>query len=146
MEKAEEIISAIFDKKAGIESESYVRAYKNWQNIIKDQRLSDHCRLEDISKNSIRVSFDHPGWIQVFKMNQKMILQRLNSQYKDLHINSVSMHLKDQKFTQKKLKPDASENDNKVDKKDFKGNMSSIKDDELKLRLENLKKKLQGDK
>jgi Dna[CI] antecedent, DciA len=146
MEKAEEIISAIFDKKAGIESESYVRAYKNWQNIIQDQRLSDHCRLEDISKNSIRVSFDHPGWIQVFKMNQKMILQRLNSQYKDLHINSVSMHLKDQKFTEKKLKTNVAENDNKVNKKDFKGNMSSIKDDELKLMLENLKKKLQGDK
>lgn len=146
MEKAEDIISAIFDKKAGIESKSFVRAYKNWQNIVQDNRLADHCRLEDISNNSIRVSFDHPGWIQVFKMNQRMILQRLNSQYKDLHINSVSMHLKDQKFHEKIVKPEPVKNDIKVNKKDFKGNMSSIKDDELKLRLQNLKKKLQGDK
>jgi len=146
MEKAEDIISAIFDRKAGIESESYNRAYKNWHNIVQDKRLADHCRLEDISQNSIRVSFDHPGWIQVFKMNQKMILRRLNSQYKDLNINSVSMHLKDQKFSEKKIKPEPLESDTKVSKNSFKGDMSSIKDDELKLRLENLKKKLQGDK
>lgn len=146
MEKAEEIISALFDNKRGLESESYVRVFKSWQNIVQDSRLADHCRIEDINGNSIRISFDHPGWIQQFKMNQKMILKRLNDQYRDLNITSVVMHLRDEKLPEKRIKPEVPVNDNKSKDQNYKKDLSSIKDDELKLRLENLKKKLQGDK
>ncbi|MDC7239905.1 MAG: DUF721 domain-containing protein [Spirochaetales bacterium] len=144
MEKAEEIISLLFDKNIQKESRSFVNINNKWAEILQDSRLADHCRLEDIENGAIKVSFDHPGWIQVFKMNQSRILRRLNQKYANLNIHSVSMFLKDQKIPERKESAPESPVP-KSEKKDYKANMESIKDDELKLRLENLKKKLQGD-
>ncbi len=144
MEKAEEIISLLFDRNVQKESQSYVNINRKWSDILQDSRLADHCRLEDIENGSIKVSFDHPGWIQVFKMNQTAILRRLNQKYANLNIHSVSMYLKDQKIPERKV-VEVESAPPEPEKRDYKGNMKSIKDDELKLRLENLRKKLQGD-
>jgi hypothetical protein len=144
MDKADTIISNLFNIRGYSESKGFMEAYKNWKKIIGDERLSDHCKLEDINDNSIRVSFDHPGWIQVFKMNQSNILRRLNTRYPNFTITSVSMYLKDDKIPstlplrRKENTPD------KTESIQYKGNLKSIKDDELKMRLENLKKALQG--
>ncbi|WP_168203521.1 DciA family protein [Oceanispirochaeta crateris] len=144
MDKADQIISNLFNIQGNSESKGYREAYKNWKKIIGDERLSDHCKLEDISNHAIRVSFDHPGWIQVFKMNQSRILKRLNTQYPNFSITSVSMHLNNEKFVQnkaeekKEIKPPATKNQS------FNGDLKSINDNELKMRLESLKKTLQG--
>ena len=145
MEKAENIISRIFDGKADKNSSGFVKVFTHWNYILQDKRLADHCHLEDINDNSIRVSFDHPGWIQIFRMNQSSILRRLNSHYKNLHVSSVIMYLKDQKLPSQPLSRKVMEEkkEKKGEKKEFTVNLQDIRDDELKDMLQNLGDKLQ---
>ena len=90
---------------------------------------------------SMRISFDHPGWIQSFKMNQHTILKRINMQYPDLNIQSLILYLKDgdkvPRRTPVQEKPVIEEKKEKL-KSDFSG----IEDDELRKRLMDLKKKM----
>ena len=140
MEKAEDIISALFNKSSS-DHGSFVGINRNWKNIVGDERLSDHCRPEDMDGNSMRISFDHPGWIQSFKMNQTMILKRINNQYPDLNIQSLILYLKDGDRVPRKIvkeeKPAVEEKKVKL-----KSNFSEIEDDELRKRLMDLKKKI----
>lgn len=148
MDKAETIISEIFGEKVTSENAHITAIMKNWSYILIDKRLADHCRLEDLSSSQLTVSFDHQGWIQVFKMHQRQILNNLNRYTKNSKIISVRMIMKADvekyKKQRKVIPPIQSQNDIKADKKDFSGNMDNIHDDELKKQLENLKKKLQG--
>jgi len=146
VDKADKIISSLFENNGNTKSHPYSELFKKWKSIILDDRLADHCRLEDINNHSIRVSFDHPGWIQVFKMNQKQIMARLNNQYPGLDISSVSMHLRDEKLPP----PPPPRPDQPVEKegsqKSYRENLNDIKDEDLKNMLRNLKKTLQGKK
>jgi len=147
MDKADKIISSLFDKKGNSESQLYSDLFKKWKNILQDERLADHCRLEDISGHTVRVSFDHPGWIQVFKMNQMQIMRRLNRNYPGLNISSVTMHLRDEKIILPRPKiPLSSQSETDHKARNFKGNLNEIKDEDLRNVLKNLKKTLQGKK
>lgn len=146
MDKADQIISILFDKVNPSESRNYTDIFKRWKTIVQDDRLADHCRLEDIQGHSIRVSFDHPGWIQLFKMNQSEIINRLNRQYAGLNISSVSMHLRDEKFNLPPVKTrnkDIPETED-AGVKDIKTSLNDIKDEDLKSILKNLRKTLNG--
>ena len=141
MEKAEDIVSALFNNSSSKHG-SFVKIYKNWKNIVGDARLADHCRPEDIDRGSMRISFDHPGWIQSFKMNESTILKKINNQYPELNIQSVILYLKDgEKVPHRVEKKDISVSEK--DNTPLKGDFSKIKDDDLKKKLMDLKKKIE---
>ncbi len=148
MEKAENIISELFNIKDSEKNSFYYPVFKNWKFIIPDSRLSDHCRIEDINGHQLIVSFDHQGWIQVFKMHQKQIINNINKYLKNENITSVRMIIrseKDKYLTRRinsGLQLKRTEDNSK--KENYSGNIDSIQDEELKKHLENLKKKLQG--
>jgi hypothetical protein len=143
MEKAEDIISALFNNSSS-EHGSFVQINRNWRKIVGDERLADHCRPEDMDGNSMRISFDHPGWIQSFKMNQRLILKRINTQYPDLNIQSLILYLKDGEHVPRRVKK-AEKPVPEEEKKAIRADFSGIEDDELKQRLMNLKKKMDND-
>ncbi len=142
MEKAEDIISALFNNSSS-EHGSFVKISKNWRYLVGDERLGDHCRPEDIEGGNMRISFDHPGWIQSFKMNQITILKRINKQYPELKIQSLTLYLKDGNKVPRRIKK-AEEPVPEEKKKTVKADFSGIEDDELKKRLMDLKKKMEN--
>ena len=121
---------------------------KNWSYILIDKRLADHCRLEDLTSSQLTVSFDHQGWIQVFKMHQRCILGNLNKYTGKSKVTSVRMIMKGdvEKYKQVRKPARLVEQESSKNQEDavFTGTMDNIHDDELKKQLENLKKKLQG--
>ena len=148
MDKAESIISEMFGKTVQQDNASVSLVLKNWNKILIDRRLPDHCHLEDINSTQLIVSFDHQGWIQVFKMYEKQILKNLNIYLKPHRISSVRMLMKAdvEKYREKAVKPLSAvrKEENKDENIPFTDSMEEIKDDELKKQLENLKKILQG--
>ena len=148
MDKAETIISELFGKRVQQDSAEVTLILKNWNRILIDKRLPDHCHLEDINSTQLIVSFDHQGWIQVFKMNQRQILNNLNRYLKQNRITSVRMLMKAdvEKYKKKTVYPaiPTVKEDEKKENVPFTDNMEDIKDNDLKKQLENLKKKLQG--
>ncbi|OQY33304.1 MAG: hypothetical protein B6241_08535 [Spirochaetaceae bacterium 4572_59] len=148
MDKAESIISEIFGEKVKNANSHITNIMKNWTHILIDKRLADHCRLEDLSLTQLTVSFDHQGWIQVFKMHQRQILNNLNKYTRNSKIISVRMIMKGDvekyKKTAKPIQQVVHKSNKKADKAAFSDNIENIHDDELKKQLENFKKKLQG--
>ena len=148
MDKAENIISELFNIKDDGKNSPYSPIFKNWKYIIPDKRLSDHCRIEDINVHQLIVSFDHQGWIQVFKMHQRQIINNINRYLKNEKISSVRMIMRSEKGKYLNREQNsglqlkkAKENGEKVV---YSGDIDSIHDEELKKHLENLKKTLQG--
>jgi len=149
MDKAEEIISGLFNGNLKNESTRYSEIYREWKRILENGRLSDHCRIVDMGSGVLTVSFDHPGWIQVFRMNQSRILKNLNRYTVGEEITSVRMIMKGDVS---RLPPKTTEKPaagTLADRKEegsgqYEGKFESIQDDDLKKQLENLKKKLQG--
>ena len=148
MDKAENIISELFNVKDNGNNTSYYPVFKNWKFIIPDNRLSDHCRIEDINMHQLIVSFDHQGWIQVFKMHQRQIINNVNKYLKNERITSVRMIMRSEKdkYLNRENKSGfiLKTYEDNCEKENYSGNIESIRDEELKKHLENLKKKLQG--
>ena len=148
MDKAEDIISEIFGSKLDGKLMEIPQLLKNWDKIVIDKRLADHCKFEDISESQLVVSFDHQGWIQVFKMHQRQILSNLNRYLRgDRKITSVRMLMKadiesyraTKKNSGKVYKPSTEDREYSAP-----ASIESIHDSDLREGLENLRKKLQG--
>ncbi len=147
MDKAEDIISELFGAKLDGKLSGVPKILKNWPEILTDSRLADHCRLEDLTDNKLVVSFDHQGWIQVFKMHQARILRNL-SQYTERggKITSVKMIMRADVSSYKKNKVNSVQPKETSEKENYQvpKSLDSIEDNELKRGLENLRKKLEG--
>jgi hypothetical protein len=145
MEKADDIISNFFGVKKSEENINVSSVLKNWNSILVDRRLPDHCRLEDLNSTRLTVSFDHQGWMQVFKMHQSQILRNMKRYVPKFKITSVRMIMRSDigKYTNSP-EPDFSNVSREDENSSFSDTINDIHDEELKKRLENLKKKLQG--
>lgn len=146
MEKAEQIISELFGIKIPKDGSPLSRILADWKNITVDGRLADHCRLEDLSGNRLTVSFDHQGWMQVFKMHQRQILKNLNRYLPQGELTAVRMIMKgDKEAYRKEPEPPRPQRERPREKQEFPSEgIGEIRDEDLKNRLENLRKKLQG--
>ena len=146
MDKAENIISDLFGEKIVKGMPVISGALKNWQSIVIDKRLADHCKLEDIAGHQLIVSFDHQGWIQVFKMHQKQIIRNVNRHLGNKSISSVRMIMKGdlKSYQEKKINVYPFIEEQKKEVIPESNNIERIKDPELKDQLEKLKKMLQG--
>ena len=147
MDKAEDIISEIFGSKLDEKLMEIPQLLKNWDKILIDHRLADHCKFEDVSDNQLVVSFDHTGWIQVFKMNQRQILANLNRYLRgDKKITSVRMLMRGDIESYQNKRSHKRIEEAPIEKKEYSSPVSieSIQDSDLREGLENLRKKLQG--
>ncbi len=147
MDKAEDIISEIFGSKLDGRLTEIPHVLKNWKKILIDERLADHCKFEDVTENQLVVSFDHQGWIQVFKMQQRQILSNFNRYFKgDSKITSVRMLMRADIESYRSSGKNRKVREISKEEREYSApaSIESIQDSDLRQGLENLRKKLQG--
>lgn len=60
----------------------------NWVDII-GSRLAPHISLVDLKNDALLVRADHPTWAQLFSLDQKKIVKKLNMTYPSLGIKRI---------------------------------------------------------
>ena len=81
------------------------KLYSAWKKIITSiknydsdsklgQNLYEHSSVVEIKNNILLIETDHPGWIQMFQMRKKYILNGLKMYIPELKIESLAFRLR----------------------------------------------------
>lgn len=87
---------------SSIEKETFEKNSKIisvWKKIITKikndgQKLYEHSSVIEIKNGILLIEADHPGWIQIFQMNSKFIVNGFSMYAPELNIKSVAFRLK----------------------------------------------------
>lgn len=63
----------------------------SWNEIIEDERLSSHCKLENIKSGIAVIHTNHHGWSQQIMMKKNKIIHNLKKKYPELEIKNISV-------------------------------------------------------
>ncbi len=155
MEKAGALLHALFERLSIQDERGFVRFFSSWRKIAGND-LADHSKLVDVRHNAAVVVVDHPGWMQLLRMQQERILGHIQQEFPDLEIHTMHIHLIDERVgealhtqltsehssesqvaTNAELqKPPPPENPDLA--------IQQVQDDHLKKRLESLKKAMES--
>lgn len=96
MEKAGALLHALFNRLSVHDERGFVRFFSSWRAIAGSD-LADHSKLVDVRHNAAVVVVDHPGWMQLLRMQQERILKRIQHEFPDLEIRTLHFHLVDER-------------------------------------------------
>ena len=88
MRSARELISAMFDSEAAATARLPSRLFAAW-SAIAGPDIAAHSSVSDIRNEVLVVQVDHPGWIQMIRLEEKKIRARINRRYPDIEIRSL---------------------------------------------------------
>lgn len=115
---------------------------RSWVDIAGED-LAAHSSVTDIKSGTVYIQVDHPGWMQMLKMQERKILASLKKKYKELHIQNINYRLENkhkqtahQKDSLKIRKETLSSEDIKIDPENT---VKKVDDERLKNALEALK-------
>ncbi|MDR1626697.1 MAG: DUF721 domain-containing protein [Spirochaetia bacterium] len=92
MDKAGDLLKNFFAFYNIDGGEKYVSLFSSWRKVVGDA-IADHSRIFNLRKGALIVEVDHPGWVQMLRMRQEGILQRLSRAYPDLGIRMIHTKL-----------------------------------------------------
>lgn len=92
IQKAGDILKELFGHLNFQEGEAYVSFFSDWMDLVGVD-LACHVRPVDIRRNALLLEVDHPGWMQMFQLNQKRILHRIQKKHPSLRITSIHFRL-----------------------------------------------------
>jgi hypothetical protein len=101
---------------------------RGWEQCLDPKDLG-HSRIVEVVQDSIIVEVDHPGRLQMLKLKEKTILQKLKTQFPEYQLKSIRFIIKNQ-GSDKDLP--SGKKDQDPGKSDFQEKLDKI--------LENLKK------
>lgn len=94
MESAGDVLRRYFETHNIEGGEKYVSFFSNWRKIVGTD-LAAHSSVVDIRNGAAVVEIDHPGWMQLFQLNETAILKRIRRWHPDLAVKSIQMRLVD---------------------------------------------------
>ena len=92
MERAGDILNALFDRKQHEEGQRYVALYKRWEQMAGEQ-IAAHSHIQDLRNGVVVVEVEHPGWIQLIQLRQQHILGALQAAFPELVIRGLRLQL-----------------------------------------------------
>lgn len=96
MEKAGALLHVLFERLSIQDDRGFVRFFSSWRKIAGND-LADHSKLIDVRRNAAVVVVDHPGWMQLLRMQQERILKHMQREFPDLEIHTLHIHLVDER-------------------------------------------------
>jgi hypothetical protein len=148
IEKAGEILKDLFTHLNFQKGESYVSFFSDWISLV-GQDLACHVHPVDIRHEALLVEVDHPGWMQLFQLQEGRILKKIQKKHPSLPIRSIQMRLsKEEQISPKDPEPKPLESrtvqiprrvQESVEKQ---FTVASIKDEKLRIVLERLEKQI----
>lgn len=78
----------------------------SWSNILISikgcgQNLAAHSQILELKNNDLIVETDHPGYIQLFQLNKKYILEGIRRSFPELEVKTLSFKIKENKKEEK---------------------------------------------
>ena len=96
MEKADKILSALFERLNISDSEGYVRLFSTWRSVcdeVSSRGLADHSAIVDVRHGTVIVAVDHSGWLQLIQMQEKRLLGKLQKRFPDMNLKAMHFHI-----------------------------------------------------
>lgn len=75
------------------EDENILVLRQAWPEIAGAQ-IAKHSRPESLQNFVLRVDIDHPGWLPELERLKKVLLQKLQSNYRELRIRQLHLSLR----------------------------------------------------
>ncbi|MCL1817555.1 MAG: DUF721 domain-containing protein [Spirochaetaceae bacterium] len=92
MDKAGDILKEFFSTLNLEKGEKYAALFSSWRKIAGED-IAAHSRVADLRKGTLIVELDHPGWMQMLRIQHDEILGKLSAKYPSLGIRSVQGRL-----------------------------------------------------
>lgn len=94
MRKADEILKDLLSQYSiNLEDNVYVSVYQTWPEIAGID-LAAHIKIREIQGTQLLLEADHPGWTQLFKMQEKKILKEIRRRYPELGIKTARLFVR----------------------------------------------------
>lgn len=98
VQKASDLLDSIFTDIFSKAPQSGADLERGWKNILQKisggEKLAAHSRITDLKNDLLHIETDHPGWIQLFNMQQKRILKELKKEFPELSVKGFSFVLR----------------------------------------------------
>lgn len=66
------------------------------------KKLYGHTKLIDIKNKSLVVVVDHPGWLQIVKLNERIIIKKIQKMFPQLSVKSMKTSVKQEFFKEER--------------------------------------------
>ncbi len=95
---AAQMITKIFSNVEAGSLEKGNQIINTWRKTVESvkpdgNKLAAHSKIIDLKNEILLIETDHPGWIQLFKMHEKYILNGLKKLNKNIEIKSLAFRL-----------------------------------------------------
>jgi hypothetical protein len=92
MKRAGELLSAFLDEGILKKAKGYHDLFSTWKDIAGDQ-IGAHSRIVELERSVLLIEADHPGWIQILQMKQRLLLNAVRRRFPELSIAGISFRL-----------------------------------------------------
>ena len=140
MEKAKDILNQLlhnlYEKEKFQDGSEYYTFVHEWEHII-GKKLFGHAKIIDLRNKSLIIAVDHPGWMQILRLKEKIILKRIQRMFPQLSIKTMKLVVKEDCFKINGIKEKSGEKVNEISKEKEKlhevnGKIDKIGDEQLR--------------
>lgn len=110
MEKADRILSLLFERMNISDTAGYAKLFSTWRAVcdeVSSRGLADHSAIVDVRNGTVIVAVDHPGWLQLIQMQEKRLLGKLQKRFPDMGLQNIHFHITRQRVDEVQV-PDTS--------------------------------------
>ena len=98
VQKASDLLDSIFTDIFSKVPQGGADLERGWKTVLQKisggEKLAAHSRITDLKNDLLHIETDHPGWIQLFNMQQKRILKELKKEFPELSVKGFSFVLR----------------------------------------------------
>ena len=98
VQKASDLLDSIFTDLLSGAPQGGADLERGWKTVLQKisggEKLAAHSRITDLKNDLLHIETDHPGWIQLFNMQQKRILKELKKEFPELSAKGFSFVLR----------------------------------------------------
>lgn len=100
MEKAGNILNALFERLHVHDEHGYVKLFSTWRTVcdeVSSRGLADHSSIVDVRNGALIVAVDHSGWMQIIQMYEQRLLEKLQRRFPDMGLSAIHFQLSDRR-------------------------------------------------
>jgi hypothetical protein len=94
------LLNNLLEKKQNKDGTIYYRFFSKWEHII-GKKLYGHTKIIDLKNNNLIIVVDHPGWLQILKMNERTIIKKVRKLFPQLAVKSMKVSVREDYFKMK---------------------------------------------
>jgi len=93
MERVGDILKRYIDSIKYLNENNQLNIFTGWEAIV-GRKFFNHSKVVDIVNNTLIIEIDHPGWMQLFKMKEQEILNKIQKQYPETEVENIKIIVK----------------------------------------------------